>query len=553
LRDVLRHRDFRMLLAGYSVSATGDWLYSVALIVYVFQVTGSPTWVAITSFIRFAPVVVLGPIGGAIADRYDRKTVMIVSDLARFGIMAILTAVAAVNGPALAAALCAGAAVVFASAYQPAVSASIPTLVGEGDLAPANTLASVVENLALAIGPAIGGVLLILGSPAIAFGINAVTFLVSAAFTAVIRTSLRPAEEAEGDVERLSERVRAGIRAIRSSSVVKLVVVVSVTFTLFYGVELVLYVAAAHDLLRIGDDGLAFMWAASGVGGILMAGVTNRIAARPQLSTALTAAALVTAVPMICLSFVHVPALVYALMVVEGAAIIVADVVYLTMLQRTVDGAVLGRVFGILDSLMVGGILVGNLLAPVLVAVIGLDLALVVGGGILVVVAVLVLPRARALDREAAARSARISAIADQLARADIFSDATRPVLEGLAAATTIEPVPAGTVVVREGDPADDLFVVVDGTLEVTSKGEGRVVERIRELGPTDQFGEIGVLEHRPRTATVTAVTDSELYRIGGEDFLRATTQAPRLSGRVLRSAALRLARTHPSESLGHA
>src|SRR5262249_40437520 len=53
LRDVLRHRDFRMLLAGYSVSATGDWLYSVALIVYVFQVTGSPTWVAITSFIRF--------------------------------------------------------------------------------------------------------------------------------------------------------------------------------------------------------------------------------------------------------------------------------------------------------------------------------------------------------------------------------------------------------------------------------------------------------------------------------------------------------------------
>jgi MFS family permease len=553
LRDVLRHRDFRMLLAGYSVSATGDWLYSVALIVYVFQVTGSPTWVAITSFIRFAPVVVLGPIGGAIADRYDRKTVMIVSDLARFGIMAILTAVAAVNGPALAAALCAGATVVFASAYQPAVSASIPTLVGEGDLAPANTLASVVENLALAIGPAIGGVLLILGSPAIAFGINAVTFLVSAAFTAVIRTSLRPAEEAEGDVERLSERVRAGIRAIRSSSVVKLVVVVSVTFTLFYGVELVLYVAAAHDLLRIGDDGLAFMWAASGVGGILMAGVTNRIAARPQLSTALTAAALVTAVPMICLSFVHVPALVYALMVVEGAAIIVADVVYLTMLQRTVDGAVLGRVFGILDSLMVGGILVGNLLAPVLVAVIGLDLALVVGGGILVVVAVLVLPRARALDREAAARSARISAIADQLARADIFSDATRPVLEGLAAATTIEPVPAGTVVVREGDPADDLFVVVDGTLEVTSKGEGRVVERIRELGPTDQFGEIGVLEHRPRTATVTAVTDSELYRIGGEDFLRATTQAPRLSGRVLRSAALRLARTHPSESLGHA
>ena len=550
LRDVLRHRDFRLLLSGYAISATGDWLYSVALIVYVFEITGSPGWVAITSIVRFAPVIFLGTFGGVIADRYDRKRVMIVADLARFVVMVILTMVAAARGPAWAAALCAAASVVFASAYQPSVSAVTPTLVGEEDLAAANTLSSIVENLALAVGPAIGGVLLILGSPAIAFGINAVTFLFSAAFTLRIRTSLKP--EGAYEAEAFRDRVTAGFRSIRSSSAVVLLVVISVAFCIFYGIEIVLYAAAANDLLGIGENGLAFMWAATGVGGLLAAALSNRVASRQQLSAILATAALVTALPMIGLAFVRTEAAIYGLLLVEGAAIIVADVVYMTMLQRSVPGSVLGRVFGILDSLMVGGILVGSLLAPALVAVGGLRFALVAGGGMLVVLSIVVLPKSRSIDREAAARSAALAEIVDHLMRTEIFADAGRPALEGLAAATTIEHVEPGTVVIREGDPADDLFVVVDGILEVTSKGEGRVERRIRELGATDHFGEIGVLEHRPRTATVTAVSDCALYRIRGEDFLRATTLTPRMSGRVLKTAALRLARTHPSESLGH-
>ena len=552
LREVLRHRDFRLLLSGYAISATGDWLYSVALIVYVFEITGSPGWVAITSIVRFAPVIVLGTFGGVIADRYDRKRVMIVADLARFVVMVILTVVAAARGPAWAAALCAAASVVFASAYQPSVSAVTPTLVGEEDLAAANTLSSVVENLALAVGPAIGGVLLILGSPAIAFGINAVTFLFSAAFTMRIRTPLKP-DGAHDEAEAFRERVSAGFRAIGSSSAVVLLVVISVAFCIFYGIEIVLYAAAANDLLRIGENGLAFMWAATGVGGLMAAALSNRVASRQQLSAILAISALVTALPMICLAFVRAEVAVYALLLVEGAAIIVADVVYMTMLQRSVPGGVLGRVFGILDSLMVGGILVGSLLAPALVAVGGIRFALVAGGGILVVLSIVLLPKSRSVDRAAAARSAALAEIVGHLMRTEIFADAGRPALEGLAAATTTVLVRAGAVVIREADPADDLFVVVDGTLEVTSKGEGRVEERVRELGTADHFGEIGVLEHRRRTATVTALSDCVLYRIRGEDFLRATSLAPRMSGRVLKTAALRLARTHPSESLGHA
>lgn len=204
--------------------------------------------------------------------------------------MVALTIVALVEAPAIAAAICAGLSVTFASAYGPAVRAVVPTLAGEDDLAAANTLVSTVENLSLAIGPAIGGVLLVLGSPAAAFGLNALTFLVSAACNAAIRTSLMPPAGEQGESPpSLGERVTAGFTAIRSSSAVLLLVAVSVAFTACYGAEIVLYADAATGILGIGRGGLAFMWAAIGVGGIAAAGATNRIAGRPQLASILAA------------------------------------------------------------------------------------------------------------------------------------------------------------------------------------------------------------------------------------------------------------------------
>ena len=157
IRAALRHRDFRLLLAGQAVSGTGDWLYNVALVVYVLDLTGSGTWVAATSLVRFLPYVLFGTFGGVIADRYDRRRVMVVADLARAGVMTGLTVVAASKGPAFAAVLLAGCSTVFSSAYLPAVRAATPTLVTEDDLAAANTLTSTVDNVALALGPAIGG------------------------------------------------------------------------------------------------------------------------------------------------------------------------------------------------------------------------------------------------------------------------------------------------------------------------------------------------------------------------------------------------------------
>src|SRR3954463_2338894 len=86
----LRQRDLRVLFAGLVTSQAGDWLYNLALVAFVYERTGSALWVGITTAARIVPEVVLGPLGGVLADRHDRRAVMIASDLLRAAAMAAL-------------------------------------------------------------------------------------------------------------------------------------------------------------------------------------------------------------------------------------------------------------------------------------------------------------------------------------------------------------------------------------------------------------------------------------------------------------------------------
>jgi MFS family permease len=557
IRSAFRHRDFRYLVAGQTISQTGDWLYGVALIVYVLERTGgSGAWVAATSFVRLLPFVLLGPIGGAIADRYDRKRVMILADFARAATMVVLAVAAGAHAPAWVAIALASISVTFAVPYFPAVNAATPALVGEEDLTAANSITATIANLTLALGPAVGGVLLAIGSPAVAFAVNGATFLGSAALTAPIRTRLSTAAQEDATAEKspsLGKRLTEGFRAISSSADVVLLVVVSIAFTIFYGQEIVLYALAAIERLGLGEAGIGYMFAATGVGGILAVGLTKRASNRSRQGAILVLSAVAAGIPMIALAFVRSPAVAFALLLVEGVGFILGDVVATTMLQRILPGEVLGRVLGILDSLMVAGILAGSVIAPLVLRAGGLQVALIVGGAMLVGAGLVLLPRARAIDRRTAERVAELEPRVELLERLGIFEAANRQTLEALAAALKVETVGPATVVVREGDEPDDLFVVVSGSLEVTSHGEAHEKRRVAVLRPGDYFGEIGLLEKIPRTATVTALTECDLYRIAGEDFLRIVTEGSKVSENLRAGVAARLARTYATEELGHA
>jgi predicted MFS family arabinose efflux permease len=528
-RDALRHREFRLLLASYAVSWTGDWCFSVALTIWVVQRTGSGTWVAVLLVIRIVPYVLFGAVGGVIADRRDRRRLMVGLDLGRAVLMVPLILVVAADGPVVIAAVvtfCAGS---MSAVYRPAVVASTPNVVGEADLAPANALESILNQVTLFIGPALASLLLEISSAEVAFVFNAVTFLVSAVLVAGVRAAggrPRSADDTGADEEPASG-VRAdfveGVRALRRIPGLVVYTVLLVGSILAYGAEEVLKVLVTTDNLGTGPEALGLLAAAMGVGGLVVAPFTARLMARSHLATLFVASLVITGVTNAALALPRSMAPALVILFVEGIALIVYEVAAITLLQRAVPSGLLGRVSGLQDSLCTAGMVIGTIAAPAAVALVGLDAALVILGAGLVAGSLLALPALRPLDRLAAVRADDTAPTVAVLATLPIFSGAPRAALERIAAATREQVVPSGVEVVVEGDPADDLFVVRAGRLDVVDTDGGRAAPTtINEMGPDDVFGEIGLVQRRPRTATVVTTVETTLWRIPGDVFLDA-------------------------------
>jgi hypothetical protein len=250
--------------------------------------------------------------------------------------------------------------------------------------------------------------------------------------------------------------------------------------------------------------------------------------------------------PTALLAVVHSPGVAFVVEMVRGAGTLVVDVLAITALQRAVPNEVVARVFGVFFALVLGAISLGTVLAPPLVNGPGLHTALYVMAFAPVAIGLLGYPALVRVDRTAAARLEELAPRIAVLERLGIFAAASRPVLERLAAACKPLGVPAGTAIVTEGEEADALYVLVSGRVRVTSRGEAGTEHFIRVMEPGTYFGEIGLLERIPRTATVTAEEDCELYRIEAADFFDALSTASAAPS-LLEGARTRLATTHPS------
>ncbi len=159
-------------------------------------------------------------------------------------------------------------------------------------------------------------------------------------------------------------------------------------------------------------------------------------------------------------------------------------------------------------------------------------------------VAVLLAPLVVAADRRTTRAAAEAAERVPIVAKVPLFAGSSRPVLERLAAAMTAEALPAGQALIREGEPADALWVLAEGSLVVAASTRG-TGDPIPDVSAPDVVGEIGVLRGIPRTATVTTRTACTLWRLGAADFL-AAVEPERRSLALVGPVAARLARTHP-------
>jgi MFS family permease len=549
LRSALSHRDYRFLLPGFAISTIGDWLYGVSLVVLVYNRTHSAGWVAVVTIIKLIPYVAFGAFGGLVADRYERRSVMLACDLIRAGLMFVLAISESLTGSLPFAVLIAFLTSTVGTPYQPSTYAITPAIVGEQDLAAANAVSNSVEQLAILLGPAIGGFLLLFGPPALAFALNGFSFLISGACVWAITTrstGLRALnEEQEAG---LKQRLLQGLSAIRNSGEVSMLVLLLAAGAFVYGQEVVMLVLVSKRLISTGSEGVGFLNAAEGLGGIVIAGLSTRMARSTHPAYLFAAGVLASGLPLALVALVSQPWLAYALIAVTGAGSILLEVTGLTMLQRNLSNEVMGRVFGVMNSLFVASLLLGSLIAPLMINSFSLRGALVVSGLILPVVILFALPQLKSLDRASTARMKQLAGRVDILRRLRIFEGAPQQTLESIASVMAEESVEAGTYVVREGEAADDFFVVLQGELDVTAVGEvGTEPRTVNSLRRGDHFGEIGLLEGIPRTASVRAISPAKVYRIPGRDFVEAINSNPAMATTIFDGIVGRLARTHPS------
>jgi MFS family permease len=546
MRSALRHRDLRLLFGGLVISASGSWAYNVALLAYVFDRTHSLGWVGVAGLGRFVPALVFSTYGGVLAERFERVRLMIGSDLLCLVFQAGLALAAALTAPAWTAILLAALTAVANVVYNPAVAAMLPELAGEDDLVAANALNGTIDNVVVVAGPAIGAGLLAFGSASLAFGVNAASFGVSALLVARMAARSRPVDVTEGDTAGLIKQMTVGVKAIFSSGAATVLVMFSVLASFVYGTDTVLLVGVSDAQLGTGAKGFGYLLAGLGVGGILMALVVDRLASSRRLALIITAGMAVYCLPTALLVAVHSPGVAFGLEVIRGAGTLVVDVLAITALQRAVSDDVIARVFGVFFALVLAAISLGTIVTPPIVNGPGLHTALYIMGLVPLGIGLLGYPALVRIDRAAAARLDELAPRIALLEQLGIFASANRAVLERLAAACTPVRAHAGDAVVTEGDEPDALYVIVSGRVDVKARGEAGVEQHIRVMEPGTYFGEIGLLERIPRTATVTALEEVELYRIEGDAFLDALSTASATTS-LLAGARMRLARTHPS------
>jgi MFS family permease len=262
-------QSFRLLALATVGSAFGTWLAFVALTIDVYDRTGSAVWVSALLIADFLPAIVIGIAASSLVDRLPRRRLMIASDLARVAIFAVLPFA---NGPGAIVVLAALAG--FATGFfRPALYAGLPNLLPDEELPHANSLLQTIENVAWALGPVLGGVLVASTGADAAYWINSVTFLVSAALLAGIPDRLLQSAQAVG--RGYWRDLTDGFKLVRDSRALLTVLAAWNVVMLATAGANVAEIVLAKETFDAGDFGYGLLVGVTGVGlalGSLMAG-----------------------------------------------------------------------------------------------------------------------------------------------------------------------------------------------------------------------------------------------------------------------------------------
>jgi MFS family permease len=345
-----RHPAYARVWTGAFVSNIGTWMEAIALGIYVTEHTGQAAWTGTVAAAAFVPIAFFSPLGGALADRFPRRWLMILTSLFQMGLATLLTLLFVVGEPAAPTlALIAFGNGIGAALGFPAYQAMLPDLVPVEDLPGAIALSSAQYNLGRVVGPALAGIVIAIGGYAWAEGVNAVSFL---AVVAVMLTLHLPPPAPSARAERMLRSITDGFRYVRHEPGLRITALAMCVNTFLAAPFIALVPAMAQEVLHSGKSGTSVLVTAQGVGAVLMAfslgSLVTRFTARRVLVT------LMAALPFALTAYAAAPAL-----GASALALFVVGLLYLgalssftTIAQLRVTSEIRGRVLSVFTVIL---------------------------------------------------------------------------------------------------------------------------------------------------------------------------------------------------------
>ena len=392
------HRNFRLLFSGQFVSLLGSNLTVVAVPFQVYHQTHSSLWVGVASLVQL-PFLIAGSLwGGALSDRFDRRTLLVGSSL----VLGLLSAALALNAqldPTRLAALLALAALAAGAAgfAGPVRSAAIPLLVSPEELVAAYSINQVIVNTALVVGPALAGVLLA------AVGVAACYWLDAATFAALVVSTFFMDAMAPGGSHAnvgLRRALYDGFRYVRAHPIVPAVYWADLNAMVF-GLPRALFPAVALSVYHGGPRVLGLLYAAPGAGALAMALVTGWVARVQRRGRLVVLVVVLWGAAMALFGLVHVVWVGLASLALAGAADVISTVLRNTILQTAITDDYRGRISAIQMAVVTGGPRLGDFESGAVASLTSTEFSIVSGGLACIVGAALLVWRRPQLWRDA--------------------------------------------------------------------------------------------------------------------------------------------------------
>ena len=378
------YRDFRLMWFGACTSSIGTWMQIVAQGWLIYRLSHSAFLLALDQFLGGIPIFLFSLIGGVVADRVERRKILLVSQYIQMGSAALLTILVATGSVHVWHILCLSFVSGLAQAFGgPAYQALIPILVDRDDMPNAIALNSIQFNMAVTIGPALAGQAVAKLGERWCFGLNALSFLAPIISLSIISARFLP----EATVESIFSSLKQGIKFVRQQSSMEALTVLAFCMTTL-SMPLRTYIPVfVEDVFHRGPETYGNLLSLMGVGSIcgsLLVASKGNIQSKGRFALA----------ALICLgtgisvfSFSRWLPLSYTMLVLVGASMMGVFATVTSLVQLITTNEMRGRVMSVYNCAFRGGMPMGNLLSGWLVPIFTAPILLGVNGLILILVA----------------------------------------------------------------------------------------------------------------------------------------------------------------------